>query len=183
MQGADGRMAISLFNAAGIEHGNRVNYFDKFRKYTDEEKEQFIRENNIQRIEDYNSKELNSELKSKRKYNPYVPMQEKTTLDAILMGAGVTIPIGTIFYNICNSDDKTEYIVKKIKDKIGIVRADGKKIVMDGITAKHGVMMLTNFRGHQQDNRFYNKQFKIVSNPYKKAEIPTEGTNLSIIAK
>ena len=181
MQGADGRIAISLFNAAGIDHENRVNYFDKFKKYTDEEKEQFLKENNIQRIESYNSEEMNKKLQSKRKYNPYVPMQEKTTLDAILMGAGVTIPIGTIFYNMCNKDDKTEYIVQKIKDKIGIVRTDGKKIVMDGLTAKHGVMMLTNFRGRQQKNVVYNKQFNFISNPYKKAEVKIEGQKLSII--
>ena len=181
MQGADGRMAISVFNAAGIEHGNRVNYFDKYRKYTDEEKEQFIRDNNIDRIESYNSDELNKSLNSKRKYNPYVPMQEKSTMDAILMGAGVTIPLGTIFYNMSNKDDKTQYIVKKIKDKIGIVRADGKKIVMDGITAKHGVMMLTNFRGHSHNNAVYNKQYNFVSNPYKKADVKAEGQKLSII--
>ena len=181
MQGADGRIAISLFNAAGIRHGNRVNYFDEYKKYTDAEKEQFIKDNNIQRIEDYNSDEMNKILRAKRKYNPYVPMQEKTTVDAILMGAGVTIPLGTVFYNINNKNDKTEYIVKKIKDKIGIVRADGKKIVMDGITAKHGVMMLTNFRGHQHNNKFYNKQFNIVSNPYKTTYTPAKGKNLSII--
>jgi hypothetical protein len=98
------------------------------------------------------------------------------------MGAGVTIPVGTVFYNICK-DDKVEYIVKKIKDKIGIVRADGKKIIMDGLTSRHGVLMLTSFRGHHQDNRFYNKQFSIVTNPYKKAELHTEGERLSLIAK
>lgn len=182
MQGDDGKIAISLFNAAGIEHNNRVNYFNKYGKHTDEEKEQFIRDNNIQRIESYNSDEMNRTLNKNRKYNPYVPMQERTTLDAILMGAGVTIPIGTVFYNICNND-KTEYVVKKIKDKIGIVRADGKKIIMDGLTAKHGVMMLTNFRGRQNQNRIYNKQFNIVSNPYKKTDVKTTGERLSLISK
>ena len=183
MQGSDGRIAISLFNAAGIEHNNRVNYFEKYKLKTNAEKEKFIRDNKIERIENYNSNELNRELKSNRKYNPYVPMQEKTEVDAILMGAGVTIPVGTVFYNACTNKDKTQYIVKQIKDKIGIVRADGKKIIMDGLTAKHGVMMLTNFRGRQQYNGIYNKQYNIVSNPYQKAELPAEGKNLSIIAR
>lgn len=182
MQSSNGDMAISVFNAAGIEHGNRVDYFKKFGKYTDEEKEKFIRDNNIQRIEDTNSDDLNRSLRQKRKYNPYIPMQEKTTLDAILMGAGVTIPIGTIFKNVCDKDN-AEYIVKQIQDKIGIVRADGKKIVMDGLTAKHGVLMLTSFRGHKHNKTFYNKQFNIVTNPYKKAETPIEGTKLSVISK
>jgi len=179
MQGSDGRTAISVFNAAGIYHGNRVNYFEKFNKHSDKEIEDFIADNNIDRIESYNSDDLNKSLKSNRKYNPYVPMQEKTVLDAILMGAGVTIPVGTVFYNICRND-KTEYIVKKIKDKIGIVRADGKKIVMDGLTAKHGVLMLTNFRGHQ--NNFYNKKYNIVTNPYKTSKTIAKGQKLSYIA-
>ena len=182
MQGSNGDVAISVFNASGIEHGNRVNYFDKYRKYTDAEKEQFIRDNNITRIEDYNTPEMNKSLRNNRKYNPYVPMQEKTEIEAILMGAGITLPIGTIFYNACKND-KTEYIVKQIKDKIGIVRADGKKIIMDGLTSRHGVMMLTSFRGHQHTNGFYNKQFNIVSNPYKKSHKVSEGKKLSLIAK
>ena len=183
MQGSDGKIAISLFNAAGIDHRNRVNYFEKYNKYKDEEKEQFIKDNNIRRIEKYNSDDLNRALKSKRKYNPYVPMQEKTELDAILMGAGVTIPLGTVFYNVCGNDDKTEYIVKKIKDKIGIVRADGKKIIMDGLTSRHGVMMLTNFRGRQNNNGIYTKQFNIVSNPYKSTNVQTKGEKLSVISR
>ena len=183
MQGADGRMAISVFNAADIEHNSRVNYFKKFNLHTDEEKEEFIKNNNIQRIENYNSDDMNIALNRNRKYNPYVPMQEKSTMDAILMGTGVTIPIGTIFYNICNKDDKTEYIVKKIKDKIGIVRADGKKIVMDGLTAKHGVMMLTNFRGRPKQDTVFNKQYNIAPKSYKMAEKPIEGNKLSVIAK
>ena len=181
MQGSDGRTAISVFNAAGIYHGNRVNYFEKFNKHSDKEIEDFITDNNIDRIESYNSDDLNKSLRSNRKYNPYVPMQEKTVLDAILMGAGVTIPVGTVFYNI-SKNDKTEYIVKKIKDKIGIVRADGKKIVMDGLTAKHGVLMLTNFRGRQNQSNFYNKKYNIVSNPYKTSKTASKGQKLSYIA-
>lgn len=182
MQGANGDMAVSVFNASGIEHGNRVDYFKKYGIHTDEEKEQFIKDNNIQRIENMDSPELNNALRTERKYNPYVPMQKKTELDAIIVGAGITIPAGTVFYNICKND-KTEYITKMIKDKIGIVRADGKKIVMDGLTSRHGVLMLTSFRGREHSNRFYNKQFNIVSCPYQKAEAPAEGKKLSVIVK
>ena len=177
MQSSDGDMAISVLNAEGIYHGNRVNYFEKFGLDTLEKQEQFFKDNNIERFD-------NLGLNKTRKYNPYIPMQEKSEFDAILMGAGVTIPIGTVFMN-ANGVDKTRYIVQKIKDVIGIVREDGKKIVMDGITSKHGAMVLNKvaFKGCSKRNNLLNKQYNFVSNPYKKSENVVEGEKLSIICK
>ena len=152
IQGSDGDMAISIFNAGGISHENRVNYFEKFKKYTKAEQEQFLKDNNIESL---------------NPNNPYIPLQEKTELDAVLMGAGVTIPLGTIFYNT-ELKDKAQYVVEKIGDKIGIVKKGGGKIVLDGKTAKYGVMTLRKaFRGRQTTQKIsFNKQYNIVSNPY-----------------
>ena len=152
IQGADGDMAISIFNAGGISHENRVNYFKKFKKYTKAEQEQFLKDNNIDSL---------------NPNNPYIPIQERSELDAILMGAGVTIPLGTIFYNT-ELKDKAEYIVDKIDGKLAIVKKGGGKIVMDGKTAKYGVMTLRKaFRGRQHNISHLNKQYNIVTNPYE----------------
>lgn len=169
MLGDDGDMAISVFNAAGIDHGNRVNYYEKYGLHTKSEREKFIRDNNIETI---------------NPNNPYIPIQQKTEMDAILMGAGVAIPLGTIFIN-ADSRDKTKYIVKEINNRIGIVRADGKKIIMDGLTAKNGTMILRKlkniaFRGSQNT---YNQQYNIVSNPYGKTTEVKTGKALSVISQ
>jgi hypothetical protein len=100
------------------------------------------------------------------------------------MGAGVTIPIGTVFMNV-NGVDKTRYIVQKVKDVIGIVREDGKKIVMNGFTSEHGAFVLrrVNFKGRFNANTLFNKQYNFASNTYKKAETTIKGKNLSIISR
>ena len=109
-------MAISVFNAGGIAHKNRVNYFKGLGIEDRNKRIQFFRDNNID--------EATID-------NPYVPIQKKSELDAILLGAGVAIPVGTIFVNTCDRD-KVQYVVQKVGDKLGIVRKDGKKIIMDG---------------------------------------------------
>ena len=103
----------------------------------------------------------------------------------IMLGAGVAVPVGTVFTN-SNAKDKTEYVVKEVGGKIGIVRKDGKKIIMNGKTSKNGVMILKHiknviFRG--SNTKAYNAQFKYASNPYKNVEQPEEGQKLSIISK
>ena len=100
------------------------------------------------------------------------------------MGAGVTIPLGTIFIN-ADARDKAKYIVQKIKDKIGIVREDGKKIVMDGLTAKNGTMILRKvaFRGKSSSNGFFNKQYNLVSNTYQNKQEAETGKNLSLVCR
>ena len=98
----------------------------------------------------------------------------------IVLGAGVAIPVGTVFMN-ANSKDKTEYVVKEVGNKKAIVRKDGGKIIMDGKTAKNGVMILKKikniiFKGHQ--NQY--SQYNFVSNPYKQKEPEKNGHMLSI---
>ena len=168
MQSADGDMAISVFNAAGIEHANRVNYFEKYGLKTKSDVEKFMRNNNIEPI--------NID-------NPYIPLQEKTEFDAILMGAGVTIPLGTMFIN-ADKRDKAKYIVKTIGDKIGIVREDGKKIIMDGITSKNGAMILRKVKNVVFRGSAFNQQYNIANKPYNNMNNNAEtGKNLSLISK
>ena len=171
VHGSDGDMAISVFNAGGIDHNSRVNYFEKLSKKTGinlsdkNNRIKFFRDNNI------NEASID---------NPYVPIQEKSSIDSLLLGAGITIPVGTLFMN-ADARDKVQYVVQNIGDKLGIVRKDGKKIIMDGLTAKNGVMVLRKFipfKGKQ-----INKQYNIVSNPYQNKQVAEEGKKLSLIAK
>ena len=169
MQSDDGDMAISILNAAGIDHNNRVNYYDKLGLKTKADREKFLKDNNIESI---------------NPNNPYIPIQEKVEFDAVLMGAGITIPIGTMFIN-ADSRDKAKYVVKQIKDKVGIVREDGKKIIMDGLTAKNGAMILKKiaFKGRSNVNSFYNMQYNFAVNPYKFEKSVENGKKLSLISK
>ena len=172
MQSSDGDMAISVFNATDIDHNNRVNYYEKFGLKTQQEKEDFLKENNIESI---------------NPDNPYIPMQRKSEMDAILLGAGVSIPIGTQFIN-ANGIDKAIYVVSKINGKVGIVRKEGdkiRKIIFDGITSKYGTMVLrlaknVAFKGSQ---KFYNKQYNIAPKSYFKNNENTDGKVLSIIVQ
>lgn len=169
MQSTDGDMAISVLNAGGIEHGNRVNYFDKFGIQDKQKRIKFFKDNNIDSI--------NID-------NPYIPIQEKTSLDAILMGAGVAIPVGTIFINQ-DIRDKSKYVVEKIGDKLGIVRKEGGKngkIILDGKTAKNGVMILRKLKNIAFKGSL-NQQYNFAQNAYKISEAPQEGQQLSLIAR
>ena len=168
MQNANGDMTVSVFNVGDIEFSNRFDYFQKYKLDTEEKRKKFFAENNIESI---------------NPDNPYIPILPKSDLDMIMLGAGVAIPVGTVFMN-ANAKDKTEYVVKQVGDKKAIVRKDGGKIVMDGMTAKNGVMILKKikniiFKGHQ--NKY--SQCNFVSNPYKHSEPAVEGQNLSIISK
>lgn len=169
-QSANGDMTVSLFYAGDVELGNRVDYFAKYGLKTEDDRKKFFEENNINSID---------------KKNKYVPIQEKTEMDAIMLGGAIALPIGTIFMN-ANSKDKATYVVKEIAGKLGIAREDGGKIVMDGMTSKNGVMILKSiakklsFKGKQP---YYNKQYNIVSNPYGQKDLPQEGQKLSIISR
>jgi len=169
VQGADGDAAISVFNAGGIKHESRVNYFKKLDIEDRNKRLQFFKDNNIE---------------TTNIDNPYIPIQEKSSINAILFGAGVTLPVGTVFLN-ADVRDKAQYVVRKIDDKLGIVRKDGKKIILDGLTAKNGVMVLRKaFRGRPAaPQSFYNEQYNFVSEPYKKADNVKQGKQLSIIAR
>ena len=174
MQNADGEVAISVFNASGINHDNMHNYFNDFGLKTKDDIKRFKSENNI----DY----MNPN-------NPYIPIQKRTEMDAILMGAGVSLPLGTIFIN-ADKRDKAKYVVEKIGKEIGIVRKDGNKtgkIIFDGKTAKNGVMILKkvlSFKGRSNGLGIYNEQYNIVpTNLYKVKDSTIQGQNLSLISK
>lgn len=171
MQNADGDATVTLFNAGGVDFSNRCNYFDKYGLDTEEKRKQFFAENNIDTINEN---------------NPYIPILPKTEVDAIMLGTGLALPVGTLFLNT-NARDKAQYIVKEIGNRLGIVKEDGGKIVMDGLTAKNGVMILKKakniaFKGAPK-KVYYNKQYNFASNPYKQSESIIEGQKLSIVAK
>ncbi len=168
MQNANGDITVSVFNAGDVEFSNRFDYFKKYGLDTEEKRKKFFEDNNIESI---------------NPDNPYIPILPKSELDMIMLGASVAIPVGTVFMN-ANAKDKTEYVVKEVGNKKAIVRKDGGKIIMDGKTAKNGVMILRKikniiFKGHQ--NKY--SQYNFVSNPYKHNEPAEEGQKLSIIAK
>ena len=164
-------MTISLMNFADVNRSNRFDYFKAYGLDTEQKRKDFFKDNNIESIDENNK---------------YIPIRPKSELDMILLGAGIALPAGTIFANI-NAKDKAEYIVKEVAGKLGIVRKDGGKIVMDGLTAKNGVMILKKlknvaFKG-SNSKAFYNSQYNIVSNPYQPAKTVEEGKRLSVIAK
>lgn len=170
MQSANGDMTVTLFDSGDVDFSNRCDYFAKNNIKTEAERQKFFADNDIESI---------------NPNNKYVPILPKSELDMIMLGAGVAIPVGTVFTN-SNAKDKTEYVVKEVGGKLGIVRKDGKKIIMNGKTSKNGVMILKHiknviFRG--SNTKAYNTQFKYASNPYKNIEQPEEGQKLSIVSK
>ena len=167
MYSSNGDAVVSVFYAGDVNHSNRHDYFAEYGLDTEAKRKRFFEENNIDSI---------------NPYNRYVPIQRKAEMDAILLGAGVSLPIGTVFVN-ANARDKTQYVVKDIKGKLGIVRKDGKKIVMDGLTAKNGVMLLKKIRNVMFRGNSYNTQYNIVSNLYEAKDLPTDGAKLSVLAK
>ena len=163
MQSGNGDATITVFNAAGISHDNRHDYFAEYGLNDEASRKKFFEENNIESI---------------NPDNRYVPIQKKTEMDSILLGSAIALPVGTVFLN-ANLRDKARYVVNEAG---AIVREGGGKIILDGKTAKNGVMILKKiaFRGKQP---VYNKKFNLVSNPYQKAETVDEGQKLSILAK
>ncbi len=171
MQSANGDMTISLMDFAGINHSNRYDYFKAYGLDTEQKRQDFFIANNIESINENNR---------------YIPIKPKSEVDMILLGAGAAIPVGTLFANI-NLKDKAEYVVKNVKGKLGIIKKDGGKIVMDGITAKNGVMILKKlknvaFKG-SSNKVFCNQQYNIISNPYHKTEQTETGKKLSVISR
>ncbi|MBR6126521.1 hypothetical protein IKQ21_02450, partial [bacterium] len=167
MYSSNGDAVVSVFYAGDVNHSNRHDYFADYGIKTESERQAFFKENNIENI---------------NPNNKYVPIQQKTELDAILLGAGISLPIGTLFVN-ANARDKAQYIVKEINGRRGIVRKDGGKIIMDGLTAKNGVMLLKRIKNILFKGNSYNASYNLVSNPYKTPETSVEGRNLSLISK
>lgn len=171
MHSSNGDAVVSVFSAQDINYSNRFDYFkylaDEYGIDTEEKRKKAFADGTIYSI--------NPE-------NKYVPVQHKTEMDAILLGAGISIPIGTLFMN-ADARDKVEYVVKNINGKLGIARKDGKKIIMDGKTAKNGVMLLKKMKNIIFRGGNINTQYNLASNPYKKTEVAEEGKKLSLIAK
>lgn len=181
MQDGYGNMTVSVFNATGVNPNSRFDYF-KHLGITEKNKASFFSKNKIESI---------------NPNNRYVPIQQEKEIDYIALGAGLTLPAGLIFMN-SDSRDKSIYEVKKdYKVKINgkyntipyVLVKKGGKILLNSLTAKNGAMVLKHvseagkrvvFRGSTQ---VLNKRYNIVSNPYAKINIPTEGEKLSILAK
>ena len=164
MQSANGDATISLMDFSGINHSNRFDYFQHYGLDTEEKRQNFFRDNNIESIDEHNR---------------YIPIKPRTEVDMILLGAGIALPVSTVFVNM-NLKDSAKYVVQNIGGKLAIVREGGGKIVMDGKTAKNGVMILKKlpFKG-----RSLNKQYNIVSNPYQPAKTVEKGKKLSVVSK
>ena len=167
MQSANGDATISIFYAGDVEHGSRVDYFQKYGLTSKEDVEKFFKDNNIVSI--------NPE-------NKYIPIQPKAELDYITMAGAFALPVGTVFMN-ANGQDKARYVIKQMGEKLGLVKEGGGKIILDGLTSKNGVMVLKKlaFRGNSKP--YLNTRYNIVSNPYKHQNISEVGKNLSLISK
>lgn len=113
--------------------------------------------------------------------NKFVPVQWNYEIDSISLGNDLSLPEGTLFINRIGKD-AVEYITKMIDGVCKLVRKDGQKIVMNGETAKYGAMFLKQAGRVAFKGRNINKQYNIISNPYKKVEKQNVGENLSIIA-
>ena len=59
----------------------------------------------------------------------YIPIQPKLELDYLLLGAGVALPIGTVFMN-SDLRDGAQYVVTKIGDRLGIVKKAAAKLFL-----------------------------------------------------
>ena len=169
MQSANGDVTVSVFYAGDVDHDSRVDYFAKYGLDTEEKRQKFFKDNNIESI---------------NPHNKYIPIQPKTEMDAIIIAGGVAIPIGTIFVNE-NARDKARYVVKEINNKIGIVKEGGGKIIMDGLTSKNGVMVLRKLKNiiFKGGSPYSNKQYSVVSNPYMQKQNAETGKKLYIISK
>ena len=166
MYSANGDAVVSVFYAGNVNHDARHDYFAEYGLDTEKKRRDFFDKNNIDSI---------------NPHNKYVPIQPKTEMDAILLGAGVTLPVGTLFVN-ANTRDKAKYVVKNINGKLGIVREDGKKIIMDGLTSKNGVMLLKKIKNVIFRGNRYNSQYNICSNTYKNLTAE-KGKKLSVISE
>ena len=171
MYSSNGDAVVSVFSAADVNHSNRFDYY----KYIADE---YGIDTEAKRKKAF----ADGTLYSMNPDNKYVPIQHSTQLDAIMLGAGISLPIGTIFLN-ANARDKVEYVVKDINGKLGIARKDGKKIIMDSTTAKNGVMLLKKIKNIVfKGNNIYS-QYNISSQAYKAFEEPQKGQQLSMISK
>ena len=190
MQDGYGNMTITAINAGDVNTGAKVDYYASHGMDA-KDQERIFKENGIETI---NPK------------NKYVPFLYNKDIDKILLGAGIALPAGIEFLN-SDSRDNTVYVTVKDGNGTAIVKKEGGKIRINGYTARNGVLVLKHiaqegikkivkkninktevvkvakkvaFRG---GNNNLNRQYNIISNPYKKIETPIIGENLSILSK
>ena len=169
-QSANGDMTISIVDTGWVNNDNRYDYFKHYGLETKDDVQHFFKINNIDSI--------NPE-------NKYVPIMNRTEFDYILLGAGIALPTGLTFTN-ANGKDKVKYIVEKIGEYYKIARQDGKKIVMDGLTSRNGVMLLKHtkkigFKGNAA-TKLHNSIYNVANTAYKNVSSAEYGKNLSVIS-
>ena len=169
MYSSNGDAVISVFSTHDVNHSNRFDYY----KYIAEEYGIDTEDKRRKAFADGTLYSINPD-------NRYVPIQHKTQMDAILLGAGISLPVGTIFLN-ADSRDKVEYVVKDLSGKLAIVRKDGKKIVMNAISAKNGVMLLKRIKNIVFRGGNLNAQYNITPASYTKSDSKKYGETLSLI--
>ena len=149
MQNAENDMAITIFNANGININNQFDYFKEYGLDDENKRKEFFEKNHIQSI---------------NPDNKYVPIQKSLEIAPIMLG-GATIAVGTVFENI-NSDDKTKYVVKLNQNNQRVLASvsESGKLILNGLTAKNGVMVLRKvaqkitFKGFGYYNQFITQQ-------------------------
>ena len=165
MYNANGEATITLFDASGIRHGNRVNYFELNNIHNEAERQKFFKDNEIESIDEK---------------NPYVPILPKSEVDSVVLASSIALPVGTIFMNI-DKRDSAKYVVKDIDGKRAIVREGGGKItIKNGVTVLKRIVKGIHFKG--RNATFYNKQFNIAPYTYQQKQKSVDGKKLSIIA-
>lgn len=149
MQNAENDMAITIFNANGININNQFDYFKEYGLDDENKRKEFFEQNHIQSI---------------NPDNKYVPIQKSLEIAPIMLG-GAAIAVGTVFENI-NSDDKTKYVIKLNQNNQRVLASvsESGKLILDGLTAKNGVMVLRKvaqkitFKGFGYYNQFITQQ-------------------------
>ena len=134
MQNGNGDIVVPIINLSGVNQEPRVEY--------------------------YSGKD---EVNSINKDNVYVPgMDTKPGIDYIELPEHMSLPEGTVLKNT-DPIDKEEYTVVKEGDKYRIKRKSSKygdKIVLNGDTAKNGVLILTTMTAALASGAMYKKGIK-----------------------
>ena len=176
-QNAEGDMVISVVNLTGVSKESRFNYHDLYK---------ITKDNVKQKCNELGVESINID-------NPYVPILPRQELEYILLPEGVSLPDGLEFWN-AGSADNAKYVVGKVPEtgKQAIFR-EASKIILDGKTTVNGVFMLKHNPqkivknvaraiAHKGHSKNINKQYNIVSNPYKMQENTILGEKLSLLS-
>ena len=167
---ANGDAVVTIFANGDVNTSERFDYF----KYLADEYGIDTEEKRLRAFEEGVIDSINI-------HNKYVPITHQSEIDVIMLGAGTALPVGTLFMN-SDIRDKALYEVRAFGKRLGIVKKDGGKIVVNGKTAKNGVMFLKKLFTFKGNPNRINQQYNIVSNPYAQAEPVENGKQLSILS-